>query len=177
MLQLYLRDRQFNCHLRCTLHQRLDDNKSHCQVHIPSFSQITSVQTISIPYSAPFQIGFLSKAGWCSWYSGRRVCAQGDWCHLVSSWVQLLCELNNISWTVEMCPDARALLFTECLCYNSNENTIIYIYMERLLQFWNHLIESIVYMSILVFNEDIRLSFSHDALSLNPGRHVTCIIF
>ena len=38
--------------------------------------------------------------------------------------VQLRCEPNNISRPVEICPDARAQLFTACMCYNSKENAI-----------------------------------------------------
>ena len=37
---------------------------------------------------------------------------------------KLRCDPNNILRPVEMCPDARARLFTACLCYNFKENTI-----------------------------------------------------
>ena len=38
--------------------------------------------------------------------------------------VQLRWEPNNISRPVEICPDARAQLFTARMCYNSKENAI-----------------------------------------------------
>ena len=37
---------------------------------------------------------------------------------------KLRCDPNNILRPVEMCPDARARLFTACLCYNFKGNTI-----------------------------------------------------
>ena len=43
--------------------------------------------------------------------------------------VKLRCEPNNISRPVEICPDARAQLFTACPCYNSNKKTIKYVHI------------------------------------------------
>ena len=42
----------------------------------------------------------------------------------VTMWESPASNPNNISWTVEMCPYARAQLFTACPYYNSKENTI-----------------------------------------------------
>ena len=72
--------------------------------------------------------GFTSVQGWMAflvqWSASLGVRRSGSLCE--NPQVQLHCKPNNISQPVQMwqCLDARAQLFTACLCYNSKENTI-----------------------------------------------------
>ena len=103
------------------------------QVHISSFSEITSVQIVSTSLSTSFALGFFVQGS--VGLVGTVVAKLHAWqcCFIVIVWEVLVkCAEANNSWTVQMHPSASLQLFIPWLCLNSKENTIKYHLVKRI---------------------------------------------
>ena len=94
-----------------------------CRIHVlTSIPSITGAQTVCIPQTASFGLGFLSKALWCSCYDAGKMIAMRMVRLCEGSRDRLSCESNQILRPVEMWTAAQ--LFTVCLCFNFWGSTI-----------------------------------------------------